>query len=56
MSICDEAGNLLYDHTRQEDLAELGRQPARAFDVIVDAANKLNGFQATAVEEAKKNS
>lgn len=53
MSICDERGELMFSDA---DIAALARKSARALDRIVEAALRLNGLTADALEAEKKGS
>lgn len=52
-TIVDESGSLVFD---ESDIAALRTQSIVAMDRLVAVAVRLNGMQATAVEEAAKNS
>lgn len=51
-SICDEDGFQIFTN---DDVDALGEKSADALDRVFDAALRLNGMAAGAVEEAKKN-
>lgn len=52
LSICDETGKRLFSDS---DIAALGQTSAAALDRVADAAMRLSGIKAEAVEDAEKN-
>lgn len=53
--LVDDAGNRLFTDS-DADIAALGGKSAAALAVVFDAAERLNGIGAAAVEDVKKNS
>lgn len=51
--LCDEKGHRLFT---DDDASQLGDMAASALDRVIDAAKKLNGMDAMAVEDARGNS
>lgn len=54
-TLCDEAGVLLYDATKPEDLAELQAFPADTFGDVADKATKLFGWKGEDKAQIEKN-
>jgi len=52
--ICDEAGNLLFDRTSEEDIALLSKQPWGLLSKVITASGDFNGITEKGQEEAKK--
>ena len=52
LTLCDQAGDLLFS---KKDIGIIEQKSASALDRIILEAQKLNGLNPEAVEEAKKN-
>lgn len=56
MSICDEAGERLFDHTNAEDMKIVNGMDGETLDFLYDQVREFNGIGAAAEEKVAKNS
>jgi len=55
LTVCDDAGELVYDVDNQADIAAIDAWDAEIRDRVFEVANRLAGYGKKAVESAEKN-
>lgn len=55
-SVMDDKGNLVFDPTDEDELKRIAKEPARTFDPLMAAVNRVNASGEVEHEKLKKNS